>query len=404
VARTARSAAVLFAVIATFILVVVLSEGRGPAPDAIQAQSPGSPGDPSKFVVAPYLQFPTQTSITVMWETASAGSSVVEYGPNSTTLKRIEANKDATIHEVTIDGLEAESKYVYRVSSTLADGTTVASPLYQFMTAVAPDSAFSFCVVGDTQKNPRMTAKVARVMFDRRPHFVMHCGDVVDNGPDKAEWVHELFGPCAELFARAAVFPTIGNHEKNHAWYYRYFSLPDPEYRYHYRYGNAEFFVVDSNKPLKPQSEQYRWLDDVLGKSTAVWKFVYHHHPAWSSDANDYGDTLNGPGRLGDLNVRNLVALYEKHKVDVVFNGHIHLYERTLPIRDGKVDRKNGIVYVTSGGGGGKLEDAGPLPTWFKAQLRVDFHCCYVTVNGSRLEFQAFDHNGQLFDSFEREK
>ena len=155
---------------------------------------------------------------------------------------------------------------------------------------------------------------------------------------------------------------------------------------------------------MKPDGEQYQWLDRELGDSTAKWKFVYHHHPAWSSDEDDYGDTCKGPAGSATRTSRNLVALYEKHKVDVVFNGHIHLYERTWPVRDGKVDRKNGIVYVTSGGGGGKLEEAGPIPTWFKAQLRVDFHCCYVNVHGPRLEFQAFDHNGQLFDSFEREK
>jgi predicted phosphodiesterase len=272
------------------------------------------------------------------------------------------------------------------------------------MTAVKDDSAFSFAVIGDTQKNPKITGKVAKVMFDRRPHFVMHLGDVVDNGPDKKEWVNELFGPCAELFARCPIMPTIGNHERNHAWYYRYFSLPEPEYRYRYRYGNADFFVVDSNKPLKPDSEQFKWLDEELGRSNATWKFVYHHHPAWSSDDNDYGDTKKGEARLGDLNVRNLAALYEKHKVDIAFNGHIHLYERTWPIRDGKVNRKNGVVYVTSGGGGGRLEDFGPLPTWFKAQLRVDFHCCYVNIHGGRLEFKAFDQNGHLFDSFEIDK
>jgi acid phosphatase type 7 len=401
--RFGRRFAVVTAVAVAFASAVLLSRGQGPT-----STPSGAPGVPppagSKFVVAPYLQYPTQTSIVVMWETVAPGNSAVEFGLSDKSLKKVEAAEEATIHEVKLTGLEPETKYVYRVSSTTPDGAAVTSPLYQFMTAVKPDSAFSFAVVGDTQKNPKMTAKVAKVMYDRRPHFVVHCGDVVDNGPDKAEWVHELFGPCAELFARAAVFPTIGNHEKNHAWYYRYFSLPDPEYRYRFRYGNADFFVVDSNKSLRPDSEQYKWLDRELGDSTATWKFVYHHHPAWTSDEDDYGDTRKGPGRLGDSNVRNLVALYERHKVDVVFNGHIHLYERTWPVRDGKVDRKNGIVYVTSGGGGGRLEEAGPIPTWFKAQLRVDFHCCYVNVNGPRLEFQAFDHNGQLFDSFEREK
>jgi acid phosphatase type 7 len=400
--RFGRRFTAITAVTVAFASAVLLSRGQGPAP------TPSSPGSPalaaSKFVINPYLQYPTQTSITVMWETAVPGDSVVEFGLSSTTLKKVEQAEEVAIHEVKLSGLESETKYVYRVSSTAPDGTTVTSPLYQFMTAVKPESAFSFAVIGDTQKNPKMTAKVAKVMYDRRPHFVVHCGDVVDNGPDKAEWVHELFGPCADLFARAAVFPTIGNHEKNHAWYYRYFSLPDPEYRYRFRYGNADFFVVDSNKTLKPESEQYKWLDRELADSTATWKFVYHHHPAWSSDADDYGDTTKGPTRLGDLNSRSLVTLYEKHRVDVVFNGHVHLYERTWPIRMGKVDRKNGIVYVTSGGGGGKLEEAGPIPTWFKAQLRVDFHCCYINVQGSHLEFQAFDHNGQLFDSFEREK
>jgi acid phosphatase type 7 len=214
--RTARPALLSLAVIAVFSAAIVLSRGRGPAPDVVVAQTPTPPVEPPKFVLAPYLQYPTQTSVTVMWETATTGTSVVEYGLASARLTRVEERKDATIHEVKLDGLEPETKYVYRVSSVLGDGTTIASPLYQFMTAVKADSAFSFCVVGDTQKNPKMTAKVAKVMFDRRPHFVMHCGDVVDNGPDKAEWVHELFGPCADLFARAAIFPTIGNHEKNH--------------------------------------------------------------------------------------------------------------------------------------------------------------------------------------------
>jgi len=399
-----RPMVAFFLIASACALVIALRDSTKTVEPSVQAQSKAAPADPTKFVIAPYLQFPTQTSIVVMWETAAPGTSIVEYGSTPADLKKIEGKSQDTIHEVRIEGLTPETNYVYRASSTLEDGTVVAGPLSQFMTAVKDESAFSFAVIGDTQKNPKMTAKIAKVMSDRRPHFVMHTGDVVDNGPDKAEWVHELFGPCSDLFARCPIFPTIGNHEKNHAWYYKYFSLPDPEYRYRYRYGNADFFVVDSNKPLKPDTEQFKWLDAELGRSTATWKFVYHHHPAWSSDSNDYGDTAKGVARLGDLNVRNLVGLYEKHKVDVVFNGHIHLYERTWPLRDGKVNRKNGVVYVTSGGGGGKLEDFGPLPTWFKAQLRVDFHCCYVNIHGGRLEFKAFDQNGSLFDQFEMEK
>ena len=101
-------------------------------------------------------------------------------------------------------------------------------------------------------------------MWDRRPHFVMHLGDVVDNGPDKKEWVEELFRPSAELLSRVPVFPCIGNHEKNDPKYYQYFSLPAPKYYYQYSYGSADFFVVDTNKSVRPNSEQYQWLDRAL--------------------------------------------------------------------------------------------------------------------------------------------
>jgi hypothetical protein len=357
-----------------------------------------------KFVVAPYLQYATRDGMTVMWETNLPGTSAVEFSQTTPLSQKVSEDRQATLHEIRLTGLKPQTQYVYRVTTTTADGRTLTSAPASFLTAVNDDSAFSFTVVGDTQNNPTMTGIIAKQMWERRPHFVMHCGDVVEVGPEKRRWVEELFRPCAELFAHVPVFPTIGNHERNHAHYYKYFSVPAPKYYYRYRYGNADFFAIDTNKKVGPGTEQYKWLDQELAKSDAKWKFVYHHHPAWSSDADDYGDAKKGQSRLGDLNVRNLVTLYEKHKVDIVFNGHIHLYERTWPIRGGKVDRQNGIIYITSGGGGGKLEDVGPVPTWFKAQVRVDFHYCYINIHGGRLEFRAFDHRGYLFDCFDLDR
>jgi len=360
---------------------------------------------PPHFVIPPYLQHPTTDSITVMWETSEPGPSVVEYGTGPKLDQRIELQEPATLHEVRLNGLQPETKYVYRVSTALPNGVVLTSEVRTFQTAVKPDSAFSFAVIGDTQKNPRMTGRVARQMWMRRPHFAIHCGDVVDNGPDKAEWVNELFRPSAPLLGRVAVFPCIGNHEKNHAHYYKYFSLPAPEYYYSYRYGNAEFFVLDSNKPLDPKSEQYAWLDRKLGQSTATWKFAYHHHPAYTSDDNDYGNTWRGePSKFGDSRAQQLIPLFEKHNLDMDFNGHIHVYERSWPLRGGKVDRTKGVVYITSGGGGATLENFAPTRSWFQAQCRVDYHYCLVSIHGNRLEFKAFDHKGQLFDSFELTK
>lgn len=380
-------------------------------PAAAKAQPRRSSGVGPAFVIKPYLQYPTRDAITVMWETDLAGDSIVEYGPATAIVEEKRRSSEpvplpektvladpVTLHEVRLAGLKPSMKYLYRVSTTTADGQTITGPLLTFVTAVGPDEPFSFTVIGDTQRNPDVTAKLARLMWSHRPHFVLHLGDVVDEGPDKNQWVHDLFWPCADLFGRAAVVPTIGNHEKNHAHYYKYFSLPAPEYRYRFRYGNADFFAVDSNKPLRPDSEQYEWLDRELGQSDARWKFVFHHHPCYSSDEDDFGNTWRGGSRQGDANARHLVALYERHRVDICFNGHIHLYERSWPLRGGKVDRDNGVVYLTSGGGGGPLENFDPAPTWFKVDGKVDFHFCYVTIHGSHFSLKAIDQYAVPFD------
>jgi hypothetical protein len=41
---------------------------------------------------------------------------------------------------------------------------------------------------------------------------------------------------------------------------------------------------------------------------------------------------------------------------------------------------------------------------WFKAQLRVDHHFCYVNVDGGRFELKAFDQHGNLFDTLDVDK
>jgi hypothetical protein len=370
---------------------------RDRATDAADDPKPAA-GGPS-FAVEPYLQFATRTSIVVMCETDRPTTCVVEYGTATPPDKAAEVKEPGTLHEVKLDGLAPKTKYFYRVVCTAADGGKVAGPLLTFATAVDPTDAYTFAVIGDTQRNPTVTGKVAKLMWDRRPHFVLHTGDVVDDGPAKWQWTGDLFTPCRELFARVPVYPTIGNHEKNHENYYRYFSLPKPEYHYSFRYGNAEFFAVDTNKTIVPGFGQSAWLDKALAASDARWKVCFHHHPSYSSDSDDYGDTWKGYSKHGDANARALVPVYEKHNVDLVLNGHIHLYERTFPVRGGKVDPK-GVVYLTSGGGGGRLEDFDPAPTFFKNQGRVDYHFVYFTVHGGELEGRAFDHDGRLFDQF----
>ncbi len=352
------------------------------------------------FVMEPYLQFATRTSIVVMCETPTPTTCTLEYGSTFPPDKSIAVEKAEAMHEIRLDNLLPKTKYYYRMTCTDADGKKLVGKPSTFQTAVDATDAYSFTVIGDTQRNPVITGKVAKLMWERRPNFVIHLGDVVDNGAAKVQWTDDLFKPCAELFARVPVYPCIGNHEKDHAQYYKYFALPKPEYHYSFRYGNGEFFSIDTNRPVDPESEQFKWLDKALAASDAKWKIVYHHHPCYSSDSDDYGNTERAGSTYGAPKHKALIALYDKHKVDLAMNGHIHAYERTWPLRGGKVDAKAGTTYLTSGGGGGRLEGFEPTPAFFKNQGRSDYHFCYFTVHGGALDCRVFDSDGRLFDQF----
>lgn len=373
-----------------------------------------------KFLIEPYLQYPTQTSISIMWETSQPGTTVVHYSEagivnfDPKTKKPIEPKLAermegavGDMHRIELTNLKPSTRYIYRVETKVNDGSVLLSDISTFMTAIRADEAWSFTVVGDTQRNPEITGRIAKQMWERRPHFVMHCGDVVDEGKNKDQWLYDLFQPSNMLFRRVAVLPTIGNHEKNDPNYYRYFSMPEPKYYYKFTYGNADLFAIDTNglRNLGRDGEQYLWLDKELAASKATWKIVFHHHPAYSSDDDDFGYSWYGKSGDGEPRVqRNLVELYEKHQVDMVFNGHVHVYERTWPVRQKKVDHEKGTIYVTSGGGGGKLEDFTPTPHWFKAEQRSCYHYCYITVHSGTLHFKAFDVEGRLFDAMTLDK
>jgi predicted phosphodiesterase len=361
-----------------------------------------------QFVVKPYLQFGTSDGMTVMCETTQPSFMTVEYAERQPLTNRVVASEAKNINEVRINGLKGFTTYFYRVTCIDAAGNLAISDIASFQTAPPESAPWAFGILGDTQRNPEVTRRCAEGIFALRPNLMIHCGDVVDDGFAKQQWVYDLFDPCSRLFAHVPSFPVIGNHEKNSHWYYDYFSLPKPEYFYKFTYGNAEFFMIDSNKDLSPGSEQYKWLDKAMGESKAVWKFAAHHHPCFSSDEDDYGDRWKGRPEEkfvnGDDDAQKLVPLYEKHGLDIAFAGHIHSYERTWPILQLAVNQKKGVRYIVSGGGGGGLEQAAPQRAWFTLHVQRGHHYCFAVVQDRTIQFKAYDIEGRLFDTFELTK
>ena len=353
---------------------------------------------PLEVLVAPYLQWATKTSMTVMWETNETSTSVVYYGETS-ACKRSFSAVDAKIHEVKIPNLKTQTQYFYRVESVTAAEEKYESDVSTFQTAVHDDSPFAFAVISDTQGNPAVSSVLAKMAWAQRPNFLLHPGDLVSTGKNKDHWLNHFFPGMRPLIDRVAFFPVLGNHEQNADHYYNYVSLPDPEYFYTFLYGNAEFFMVDTNQNVGVGSKQYAWLKGELERSTATWKFVCHHHPPYSSDENDYGDLWKtNKSSRGDLRARVLVPLYEDNAVDIVWNGHIHPYERTWRIRRGKAVEQDGPFYMITGGGGGGLETPSPVRPFFQNNVRHGHHYVMVSLNGGTLEMKTFTLAGRMFD------
>ena len=142
-----------------------------------------------------------------------------------------------------------------------------------------------------------------------------------------------------------------------------------------------------------------------LSKSTATWKFVAHHHCPVSSDENDFGDTWKGKkSTQGDPRFDDLKKLYESSGIDVVFYGHVHAYERSWPIKEGKVDKKDGVIYIMSGGAGGHLEDFAPTHSWFANKTQRGNHFCKIDIQGNDFYFKMYDLEGRLRDYLELKK
>ena len=365
-----------------------------------------------EWSIHPYLTWPQPDGVSVLAETRLPGLAELKVREaSSTEWQTYPAVTDgpATIHEFVVRDLQPHTKYFYYMEAEAAIGgreqAALASEVRSFRTAPALDSegsAFTFSVLSDTQTQGDVAKRVSDLAFEHRPNFVVHCGDLVDTGSTRSDWTETFFPNMRPLIEHAPLVPVLGNHEQDAQLYYDLMSLPDPERWYSLRYGNAEFFMLDGNRSLADQSEQLVWLKAALADSEATWRFAVIHQPPYTSDSNDYGETSETTSTRGDVNVQNILGVLEKHGIDLCFSGHVHDYERTFPIKDGQVVpyAEGGIVYVTAAGAGGSLEDFDATNTWFGHKKMRRHHFVHVAIHGDKLELQAMDEDGRLFDVF----
>lgn len=339
--------------------------------------------DAATIIKGPYLQNVSASSITVMWETDRTTASLLQFGDTiSPKTKRVSGL--ATIHEVIIDGLKAETGHSYRVC---ADGKGSGwSQWDSFRTAPKPGTPFRMVVYGDNRTRSDAHARVIRSIRKSRPDVVVHTGDFVSKGRRYKDWGEQFFSPAKELLANVPVFPSIGNHDKG-VWYKRFFSLPNNEEWYATTYGCARIIVLNSTAPIHPGSPQRIWLKKELASPTreaARWTIVSFHHPPFSSASKHPASQI-----MEDC----LVPLFEKWQVDFVFCGHNHNYERSC---------KNGIHYIVTGGGGAGHSYFQKNPLAFNPyslKRKRFYHHTTLDLSREACTYRAVGNDGLVSDS-----
>jgi hypothetical protein len=214
------------------------------------------------------------------------------------------------------------------------------------------------------------------------PAFHLHAGDVSCAESGGSGLITDSYDPrlwdswFTEIENAASVIPwnvVVGNHEME-PWYspegyggqFARFDFPGGATTSYcsFTYGNVGVIALDANDvsfelPANfgySGGAQVSWLQSTLASFRAPhsgidFVVVYFHHCAYC--------TCVVHGIDGGVD-QYFVPAFDAYNVDLVINGHNHIYERTDPIKGGSAvgavpiggswNSANGTTYITAGG------------------------------------------------------
>ena len=340
------------------------------------------------FVNQPYIQPTGPDEMTISWETSHYAKGKVESGLiKDGFTNTFEDEKRSIFHKIKIPNLETNSEYIYRVK---CEGEITETKT--FKTRKTADESFRFAVWSDNQTHYDKHKMLCDRFSEMESDFAVSIGDIVADELDYSGFNKQFFHPAEALIGKTPFHVTIGSHEQNSYWFYKYF--PQPENYYSFDYGNTHFIILDTSITALyyPGSAQYNWLVDDLSSHAAgdaKWRIVFVYRPPYSQGGNNSNYD-------GEVNTRIwLVPIFEKLGVDLVLSGHTHNYER---------GELNGITYIITGGGGGKLDHF--EQNWdFMNKYAAVHHGCVIEVDGDALKIKSIEtESGKIIDEWSLDK
>jgi hypothetical protein len=245
----------------------------------------------------------------------------------------------------------------------------------------APDSV-RLAVIGDSGTGGQRQREIADQMSAARQRFafdtVLMLGDNIYGRKAPADFTKKFERPYSDLLKAAKFYAALGNHDELKERFYPLFNM---EGRPHYTIELRPHLRAISLDSSNMNPEQLGWLENQLAQPRDGWTIVFMHHPLYCSGKR------HGPS----LKLRAILEpLLIKYRVDVVFAGHEHFYERLQP--------QNGIQYFISGAAA-KLRRSNIRPTEETAcGFDQDNSFMLLQASGNSLEFRAVARDGNVVD------
>ena len=242
------------------------------------------------LIHGPYLQNPTDHSVTVIWFTNKPCTSWIEYGTGESLATfpqfgslvsvaksgrhgLIEAN--TTRHEVTLGGLVPGKAYRYRVVSKeilqfapyeVVYGDTVAGDIHSFRILEPKKSNFRFQVFQDIHGDPLRLNGLFRQPGWENSDLIFFNGDTLSSLDSEEAIFNGFLDFAVGRFASDLPFIYVrGNHDTRGALARRlgeFFPPRDGRYYYSFDHGPAHFIILDSGEDKPDDSAVYAGLAD----------------------------------------------------------------------------------------------------------------------------------------------
>lgn len=329
---------------------------------------------------------------------------MVEYGLTAQLGQTIQKLSSATYHQVAVTGLTPDTLYHYRARS-LVGTRTVWSENGTFRTAIDPSQSstpFTFVHMAETHDHKEVGLFKEEILA-AKPHLIVDASDHVDYGSKIAEW-DEYFTYGAPFYRHIVNFGAVGNHlYLKSGWfgsgifgnidlYKKLAAHPGNEEWYSVRYGNTEFFFINSNwyyDPWRLSTRQIRWLKKALAKATdgvndPVFKVAIHHMPIWSS----------GPLHREFLDRfwtrRMLLKHYKRYGLDLALTSHDAHTEHSI---DGKFHE----LQTACGKLRHEWRTKNPKSVWRHNNGRT---IGIIRVQGRQMNVEVVDSDGKRLHTF----